>query len=215
MRLHYDSACCHNDMPTTPMRLLLGQERYAAAEQEISRLNALQLDPSQRLLLNMHEVCLRLQQRQADVPVTLARLELLSQSADQLNDDEFTADFRTMRIGIISRHCSWQLAVSLLSEFFAGIQHTPITDAHWRMAQAHLKFPRDAIALYVTVLFNLESVDAPCLREMAARHQAWCLRAIGDVTRAVAVLRHVGLPASVEPAQEEISLADLLVLPQM
>ena len=64
----------------------------------------------------------------------------------------------------------------------------------------------------MTAFMNLEGQGLPCLREMAARWQALCSHQMGDDEQAVKVLRSVGIPASILPAEGEIPLRELLTL---
>jgi antitoxin component of MazEF toxin-antitoxin module len=219
VRLHYNPDCVHGDLPTTQLRIMYAAKQYAEALQEIARLNALPLEPSQRLVVNVHEVMARLVIRRVKYKRARARLAELAALVQKLNDENFVAELHARRIGVAARYSDHNLATHLTNCFFDDITRTDITEAHWRMAQGasaqHVRGPAAAIPFYLTVLFNLDPTDRPCLHEMAVRRLAFCVNASGDKRGAVAALREWGLPASIEPVKGEIALADLLTLPLM
>jgi hypothetical protein len=139
-------------------------------------------------------------------------MALLERRVAKLHDDSFTADFRSLRVGLAHQLNDPQLAVALITSFFDNISRTPATEALWRIAQGRIKVrPEEAIPFFLTVVMNLEGQGLPCLREVAARRHAWCLHQMGDKDQAVAVLRNVGLSASVQPTDGEILLEELLI----
>jgi hypothetical protein len=214
--LHYNPACTHRDSPVTPLRLLYVSDRYDEALHEISRLNALPLEAPQRLVVNVHEALIRLSMRTVTYGQAKSRLKELAGHIRRLGDEDFIAEFRSRRIGVASRYSDHEQATHLMYTFFDDILRTPVTEAHWRIAHGTnalwVKGPAAAIPFYLTAVMQLRVTDRPCLREMAARRLASCLRAMGDKDGAVSALRNIGLPASIEPKPDEIALADLLTL---
>lgn len=219
VRLHYNLGCVHGVLPTTYLRILYAAGLYAEALEEITQLDGQPLASSQRLVMNVHEVLVKLAMRRASYGQAKVRLEELAALTQELGDENAIAKLRSRRIGIAARYRDHQLATELMYHFFDDINRTPITEAHWRIAQGvstqFVMGPAKAIHLYLMVVMDLVDANRPCLREMAARRLAFCLNALGDKRTAVEVLRHIGLPASTEPADGKIPLDDLLVLQLM
>lgn len=215
MRLHYNTSCTHQELVTTPMRALYTAGRCWEALKEINRLNELQLETFPRLVVNIHEVLVLLCLRRVPYPRAARRLGELAPRVQELGDITFTAEFCARRIKLAAQYGDHELAVWLTQRFFAPpMERTVITESYWRLAQGAsayiLKGPAAAIPFYQTVVHHLADANRPCLHEMAARRLALCVRDLGDAPTAVAVLRGVGLPASLRPEPGEIALADLV-----
>lgn len=217
MRLHYNASCAHDQWPTTHMRLLCASRDFSGALQEVMRLNALPLDTFQRLIVNVHEVVIKLRTRQVTYLKATARLRELATPINGTGDETFIAEFRTRRVRLAAQHGDHALASILMGRFFSDIPRTVITESHWRLAHGaraqHIEGPAKAIPFYLTALMHLKEVDRPCLKETAARYVAFCRNAERDKQGAVDTLCEAGLPASLEPAEGKIALADLLVMP--
>jgi hypothetical protein len=217
MLLHYNQWCTHHDLPTTPLRLMCALELYDEALQELERLNALPLEPSQRLVVNVHEVVVKLQTRRVKYWQAKRRLVELAVHIHNLGDENFIAEFRSRRIQLAARRGDHELIRRLTFHFFEDIPRTTITEAHWRIAQGkraeHMEGPAAAIPYYLTALMNLGDTNRPCLKESLARNIASCHHRLGQDGSAIAILRDEGLPVSPEPQAGSIALADLLLMP--
>lgn len=214
MLLHYNPDCRHNDLPTTPLRLLCNSGRHTEALSEITRLRTLELDPMQQLVLEAQELLVLLRCGRISYAQSRVRLDEIGEVACDVLDEENIADFRSMRIGIVAHEGDRALVDRLLHQFFEGITRTPVTEGMWRLTQGWIEIhPDAAIPHYASVVSMLSSGENPCLREMAARGIAWNLCATDKRSQAVAALRHIGLPASLTPKRGEVHLDDFLVLP--
>lgn len=217
MRLHYNASCAHDQWPTTHMRLLCANRDFNGALQEIMRLDALPLDTCQRLIVNVHEVVVKLSTRRVTYSQAKIRLRELATHIHGTGDETFIAEFRTRRVRLAAQYGDHPLAASLIGHFFDDISRTAITESHWRLAHGaraqHMQGPAAAIPFYLTVLTHLKEVDRPCLKETVARYLAFCRNAELDKQGAVDTLCDAGLPASLEPGEGKIALADLLVMP--
>ena len=220
MRLHYNPACPHQHLPLTPLYMLHAAGRHQEVLNEAIRLDKLPLDERLRILVTMYKTMARRAMRKRPYPVAAARLADLALEVQALGNPVFIAQCTAQRIKFAAYYGDHELAAELVSKprFFAPpVARTAITEAYWRLAlgvrEQYTKDPGKALPYYHTVVFNLASANRPCLREMAARRRAYCVSWLKDKQTAVAGLRDLNIPASLNPGPREVSLDALLQLP--
>jgi len=212
VRLHYNPRCPHHGRPTTPLRLQCNSGRYTEAQDEITRLRTLALEPAQNFVVDAHEVLIQLRQGKIGYGQARMRLAGMAPTAREVFSTEGVADFRLMRIGVAARKGDRVEAKGLIRQFFEDIPRTPTTEAAWYMAQGYVEIqPDEAIPYFAQAVTLLD--DAPCLQEMAARFMARHLCALGKAEEAAAALQVIGLPASINPRPGQVYLHHFLVLP--
>lgn len=213
---HYNPRCVHKLLPTAHLRICCATSNYDAALQEIARLNNQKLMVTERLIVNVYEVLVKLTLDQATYAQAQVRLVNLAQDKLGQTNEDFRAAFYAQWLNIAGLNGDHSRVDYLTNHFFDSLSRTPVTESYWRLAQGanaqHRRGPASAILFYQTVLFLLKA-EHTCLRESAARRLAFCANEMGDTESALSTLLKIGLPVSLEPRTGELAFADLLVQP--